>query len=44
MRPVKITGDVKSDWSTTQQAFLADHCPLTGRYFEPWLQLMVSFF
>ena len=21
---------------TGQQAFLAGHCPLTGRYFEPW--------
>ena len=29
---VKMTGKVKSDRST---AFLAGHCPLTGRYFEP---------
>ena len=21
---------------TGQEAFLAGHCPLTGRYFEPW--------
>ena len=21
---------------TDQEAFLAGHCPLTGRYFEPW--------
>jgi hypothetical protein len=32
MWPVKMTGEV-----TGQGAFLAGHCPLTGRYFEPCL-------
>jgi hypothetical protein len=35
MWPVKMTGEVKK--VTSQVAFLAGHCPLTGRYFEPWL-------
>jgi hypothetical protein len=31
MWPVKMTGEVKK---TGEDAFLAGHCPSTGRYFE----------
>jgi hypothetical protein len=33
MWPVKMTGEGKK--VTGQEAFLAGHCPLTCRYFEP---------
>ena len=34
MCPFKMTGEVKI--LTSQEAFLAGHCPVTDRYFEPW--------
>jgi hypothetical protein len=34
MWPVKMTGEVKK--VTGQEPFLTRHCPLNGRYFEPW--------
>jgi hypothetical protein len=33
MWPVKMIGEVKK--VTGEEAFLAGHCPSTGRYFEP---------
>ena len=33
--------DRQSEKGTGQQAYLAGHCPLTGRYFEPCSHLRV---
>ena len=27
---------------TSQEAFLAGHCPVTGRYFEPWMGMRMG--
>ena len=41
----RVTGQHDRQWKilSRQIAILAGHCPLTGRYFQPWSQYLPTF-